>query len=382
MKARRLYRAARGLWAGYGALERAARSIRKPRGAPDVLASMPVSCESLRTHSRGSFAGWLGAWLALLWVPAVVAAAQGEPPWAAAERDTRRLAELHIEQAISRDYDAMTELLSPDFVFIDPTADVYLDTPTAAAVEGIHGRAAALALMRSWELPRMEFERLHTFYSGQHGVFWGRIRFLDSADTAPFPVVFIVTVRDGRVVERRDYGDYVGLTRRLQAQSEITDAEHQLAETAQAYWKAYGERRFDLWSGLHTPDAIFQDETMSVFGPAASGVQAGSAAIVLWFDGALNAESSLSAALEPLDVLYSPHHAVMFASFFYRQAGAALGVDLPELSFEVPIVVALTIQDGKVTEHRDFWAAAAYRDQILAAQAAHPIPIPVPQPQG
>lgn len=313
-------------------------------------------------------------WLALLWLPAAIAAAQGEPPWAAAESETRRLAELHIEQAMALDYDAMAELLSPDFVFVDPTADVYAGTPTAAAAEGIHGRAAAVALMRSWELPKMEFERLHTFFSGQHGVFWGRIRFLDGADRAPFPVVFIVTVLDGQVVQRRDYGDYVGLTRRVEAQSEVTDAEHRLVETAQAYWTAYDERRFDAWSEIHTPDAIFQDETMSIYGAAASGVHAGSSTIVKWFNDALNSKSSLSAALEPVDVIYSPHHAIVFATFYYRQAGGALGVDLAELSFEVPIVVALTIEDGKVTEHRDFWAAAAYRDQILAARAAHPMP--------
>jgi ketosteroid isomerase-like protein len=341
---------------------------------------MSPSPERLGPLLRHLAGGALGLCLALLWIPAGLAAAQGEPPWAAGERDTRRLAELHIEQAMSRDYDAMAELLSPDFVFIDPTADVYPDTPTEAAVEGIHGRAEALALMRSWELPEMEFERLHTFFSGQHGVFWGRIRFLDPPGTPSFPVVFIVTVRDGQVVERRDYGDYVGLTSRIESQEEITDAEHQLVDTAEAYWQAYSERRFDRWSGIHTPDAIFQDETMSIFGPVAGGVHAGSEAIVKWFDDALNAESSLSAALEPVQVIYSPHHAIVFADYFYRQTGAALGVDLPELSFKVPIVVALTIQNGKVTEHRDFWAAAAYRDQILGARAEHPLP--APQPQG
>lgn len=136
-------------------------------------------------------------------------AALGLPAVVMADPDSdRTVAEAYLSAYQHQDYDRMRALYAVDAVFVDPTS---FRLPQMPPIDW-QGPDAILEGIASWGISGLEYH-LERSYSAS-----GAVVFDGSADaiyatpsglrTFNYPIVTIITISDGLVIEHRDYTDY------------------------------------------------------------------------------------------------------------------------------------------------------------------------------
>lgn len=135
-----------------------------------------------------------------------------EVAYLATSDQTRQVAQKYFDAYLARDWNAVETLVSDDVSFGDPTA-VQLFGPNAHV-----GKAAAIKSFRETYagLTHMKATVSRTMFASHYAIFestldWSvKLKGGKELRTPAMPFVVIVTVRDGKVVEHRDYADYRG----------------------------------------------------------------------------------------------------------------------------------------------------------------------------
>ena len=139
---------------------------------------------------------------------AVLAAMAADPD------ESARIAETYLAAYEDQDFAAMETLYAETAIFVDPTSfDV---APITGPIEW-QGRAAILDGIAGWGVERLHYDIDRTFSASGRTVFDGEVTvtyaLADGERQYRFPIVTIVTVSGGHVVEHRDYTDYAGMER-------------------------------------------------------------------------------------------------------------------------------------------------------------------------
>jgi ketosteroid isomerase-like protein len=123
-------------------------------------------------------------------------------------------AETYLTAYQSLDLPALASLLAADARFDDPTST------EMQAVGGPfvwEGREAVLAGLAGWvrqSVRRIDYDLREVYEASGRVVFIGTasplMQTADGLIRATYPIVTIVTVRDGHIVEHRDYTNYAG----------------------------------------------------------------------------------------------------------------------------------------------------------------------------
>ena len=175
---------------------------------------------------------------------------------------TRNASEHYLALDTAGRYDELLKVYTPDAVFSDPTGDVFQgpigDGP-------ITGSEAIVALQRSWNLAEQDFAVQGAFAVGDIAVHHGviTVSYQNAEGRYPIPFVTIHKVRDGKVYERLDFGEYIhslGLGNRFDESTATTQT------VAKDYLQAYLSADFDKQTKLSAENIIFQDPTARVFG--------------------------------------------------------------------------------------------------------------------
>ena len=282
------------------------------------------------------------------------------------------VAEEYMALTMAGRLDETRPLYAEDVFFIDPTTDVF-DAPLAM---GVQGADEIIALQRTWGIEHGQMDVVESFVSGEHAVFYGlhSARYSSGAEGGPMPFASILRIRDGRVLERIDYGDYVGYTARLRRGQPGAGA-RSLEQTARAYMSAYADGRFEDWAGLFGAGPVFQDPTRAVFGDESDAPRVGADGIIAWFTETF--DPVLEFDIDIRDSFYTPSHAVFLSQVRWVVDPAALAgaeddegreeEDAEPVEVSVPLVTALTFEDGKIVGHRDYWNAEAWIQSVRAA---------------
>ena len=132
-------------------------------------------------------------------------------PFALADAESdRAVAEAYIAAYESQDYDAMRTLYADDAVFVDPTS---FHLPSMPPIDW-QGSETIIAGITSWGIARLEYHLDNSFTASGAVIFDGTADVVYSIPAGDrvfnYPIVTIITVSDGHVVEHRDYTDYAG----------------------------------------------------------------------------------------------------------------------------------------------------------------------------
>ena len=124
------------------------------------------------------------------------------------------VAQAYLAAYQAQDFDALAALYAEDAVFIDPTS---FDVGNITQPIDWQGRDAILSGLRSWNVARLEYAVDRNYQASGRTVFDGAVTAVyaleDGDQHYRFPIITIVTVQDGQVVEHRDYTDYAGMQR-------------------------------------------------------------------------------------------------------------------------------------------------------------------------
>ncbi len=140
-----------------------------------------------------------------------VVTALGLTPLALADDESdRAVAEAYIAAYEHQNLDAMRALYADDAVFVDPTSFHLPQMPP------IHwqGPDTILEGIAGWGISGLELHLDRSYTASGAVVFDGNADVVYATPAGPrvfnYPIVTIVTIRDGQVVEHRDYTDYSG----------------------------------------------------------------------------------------------------------------------------------------------------------------------------
>jgi len=247
--------------------------------------------------------------------------------------------------------------LAQDAFFIDPTGEVF----GGVLSKGIRGRAEILKLQQSWGVVDSSFDVAVEFCAGEYAVFAGHFSFGYAAGGRfeDVPFMTILRVADGAVQERHDYGDY----RPLVPQAPATD--EQLTQ-GRTYVQTYVARDFEALARLQSEDCTFQDPTAALLG----GGQAhqGPAAIRANFERAFAGCQKFE--YEPTFEFAFGRYAVFAGQCRYAFPGRALGIQAESAKFELPLIVILEFEDGRIASHKDYADYATFREQFARQAGA------------
>ncbi len=140
-------------------------------------------------------------------VPAIC---QEKPSFQQLSQETRDIATKYFAAYIARDWDSLELLLADDGGFSDPTAE-----PVFGPVE-YSGKQATLKNFRDnyAAITHMDFKENRVLISGEFAIFEGTLNWGLSlsggkvVETNNTPFLTILRVKNGLVVEHRDYADY------------------------------------------------------------------------------------------------------------------------------------------------------------------------------
>ncbi|WP_394693357.1 nuclear transport factor 2 family protein [Hyphobacterium sp.] len=169
----------------------------------------------------------------------------------------RQTAEAWLDAYQAQDFSAMRALLTDESVFIDPTS---LGRENFGDPINWQGADAILAGVGAWGVTHAEYHIDRTYESPGRVIFDGSVDVTygdpDNPVSYNFPIITIVTVRDGWVAEHRDYTDFDG-ARSLSAEAEP------LTENSiiNAYMAAYSAADFEAMAGFMDEAVIFSDPT-------------------------------------------------------------------------------------------------------------------------
>ncbi|HAQ36258.1 MAG: hypothetical protein CMF74_07245 [Maricaulis sp.] len=123
------------------------------------------------------------------------------------------IADAYLAAYQAQDFDALAGWIAADAVFIDPTSEA---VPGIAEPFHWTGRDAILAGMRSWGASRLEYEIDRRYSASGHVIFDGAVAAIyetpDGVTAYRYPIITILTIAEGQVIEHRDYTDFSGMT--------------------------------------------------------------------------------------------------------------------------------------------------------------------------
>jgi ketosteroid isomerase-like protein len=276
---------------------------------------------------------------------------------------TQAVASKYLELTFAQRYDDLRGLYADDVYFVDPTGDVWGGT----LASGVRGADQVIALQKSWGLTSSAFLVDDQFVSGEYALFRGTLSWttVSAPDGVTTDFVTLLRVKDGKVVERHDYGNYAAI-------HAGTDPAFQAANTAAAkrvgerYLQAYLDQRHSDMLAMYGPAPSFQDPTAAVFGLESGALYRGTEAIAAMLARAFQPISQFTFDFE--DAWFSNRHAVFGGTIRYTLDGAALGTPT-DVTFENSAVFVVTVQDGAVVAHRDYVDYSHFQDQLEAARS-------------
>lgn len=123
---------------------------------------------------------------------------------------TRRVAETYFDAYIRRDWTAIEGLISEDGGFSDPTSEQIFGTKPH------RGKEETIKAFRSGYagITAMSANITRTVFSSSYALFEGTLDWTlklqsgKTIDTKEMPIVVILTIKDGKVVDHKDYADY------------------------------------------------------------------------------------------------------------------------------------------------------------------------------
>lgn len=254
--------------------------------------------------------------------------------------DTRTVTDRYIDLTFQRRYDELRDLYAPDAEFFDPTGDVF----AGRAADGpVHGADAIVDLQKSWKIADADFDVAAVFTVGEYSLYRGTLTVQFDGSPARYavrPFLTVLRVRDGRIVLRNDFGEYV---ESFELGDGFDEATNRTRAVADRYLAAYTGADLATQAELLAPDVRFQDPTAQVFGPS-SGQLFESADALLARRRQIYASVG-AFSFDPEGSFAANHHAVYWGTVRYAAGGA---------SYVQPAVMIVEVHDGRVTRHWDF----------------------------
>jgi ketosteroid isomerase-like protein len=125
----------------------------------------------------------------------------------------REIARAYLAAYEAADYDTMREYYTEDAVFIDPTS---FGIPNISDTIHWQGADAIIAGISAWGVSGLEYTFDRIYESSGRVIFDGATHVIYSGDNGDviynYPIITIITVENGLVVEHRDYTDFAGAT--------------------------------------------------------------------------------------------------------------------------------------------------------------------------
>ncbi|WP_300553232.1 nuclear transport factor 2 family protein [Maricaulis sp.] len=123
-----------------------------------------------------------------------------------ADDDPVALAQAYIHAYEAQDFDAMLDFMADEMVFIDPTS---FDLVHVSEAANWTGPDAIISGISAWNIHSGDY-RIERIYEAAgrvifDGAFDARMATPDGFRTFRYPIVTIITIEDGQVIEHRDY---------------------------------------------------------------------------------------------------------------------------------------------------------------------------------
>ena len=257
-----------------------------------------------------------------------------------ARQSTMEVSLAYLEADASMDIEQMRPFYADSIRFEDPTGEVF-QSPMGG--KPVVGRDSLLAVQAGWGLDASEFDVDRSFSVGPFAVHNGtyHIAVPGMDERVHIPFVTFHEIRDGKLVSRLDFGEYIksfGLGNRFDEQTEAT------RQVALRYLAAYTGKDFDTQEALLAEDAVFQDLTAQTLGPSWGQVQE-TAAVIMQRRRA-NHPSLLQFSFDVASSFFASRHAVFIGDVSYTIASGQ--------TFVQPAVFIFEIHDGRVAQHWDF----------------------------
>jgi len=254
-------------------------------------------------------------------------------------QSTQEVSLRYLELDAALDYEALRGVMADDMTFQDPTGNVFDGQAAGILVEGAD---QIIQTQRSWGLVGVEFEPVHSFYVGQYAVHRGTYvaQFSAGAPGVRIPFITVHRVQNGKVSERRDFGEYIQSFGLGDGFDEATTWTEVIADQ---YLDAYTSADVSTQQVLMADEVIFQDVTAKVFGPPSGQLFEGKEALLARRTQIYEGVSDFSFDVE--NSFYANHHAVYVGRVNYTVSSG---------SYRQPAIFVIEVKDQQVTRHWDF----------------------------
>lgn len=244
---------------------------------------------------------------------------------------------LELDNALA--FDSVRTLMAPDMTFWDPTGNVFASEWSGVEIKGAD---AFLDIQQGWELEEVQFVPEVSFFVGEYALHRGTYsaRFTGSSDWAHIPFVTVHRVKDGKLAQRLDFGEYIqsfGLGDRFDENTSWTEV------VADQYLDAYTGGDIETQAVLMADDVVFQDPTAQVFGPPSGQLFEGKEALLERRTQIYQNVSDF--AFDVSSKFYANHHAVYMGHVVYTAGGR---------TYRQPAVFVIEVRNHQVTRHWDF----------------------------
>ncbi len=159
--------------------------------------------------------------ISILLLANIAASAQQNTQFRDTTDSTQDVSSKYFDAYMAMDWDKLAPMLHPDATFLDSTAQLLFGENRPV------GKDAVIKNFREGyaSLTSMKPKPLRTFYSGDTGVFEFDLTFgfrnrQNGITTITMPLVVVITVKEGKVISHRDYGDYREYVKQLKAAQE------------------------------------------------------------------------------------------------------------------------------------------------------------------
>ena len=159
--------------------------------------------------------------VAILLLANLAASSQQNNPFKDATDVTQDISTKYFNSYMAIDWDRLGALAHNEISFEDPTAELLF---------GVKKPAGKDSVMKNFRdtfasITNMTPKLTRTFFSGNSGVFEMDLSFSfknrqNGITTITMPLVVVITVKDGKVISHRDYGDYREYLKQLKAAQE------------------------------------------------------------------------------------------------------------------------------------------------------------------
>jgi ketosteroid isomerase-like protein len=124
-----------------------------------------------------------------------------------------QVATAYLETYQSGNFEGMREFYADDAVFIDPTS---FEIPNMGDTIHWQGADAIIAGISAWGASGLDYTFDRVYEASGRVIFDGATHVIYTRDDGDiiynYPIITIITVQDGQVVEHRDYTDFGGAT--------------------------------------------------------------------------------------------------------------------------------------------------------------------------